>query len=351
MKSLLIGINYPWIDYGWDFGDPPLTWIGGQSLEKWRAHKREQIVRDFREFARLGISAIRWFLLADGLNYGMGADAPETDGSEWHFQPLAKRHAFHQQLGDDFEFVLQTCAELKLQLLPSLIDFHFCFPGHVADENTGVVKCGRSDILNDAAKRRIFLDNVLEPLLDVSQKYSQTIYAWEPFNEPEWCTQKKGFTLFSRSKDLNRTVSLEKMREFIIDAVARVNHRKIFASTIGFAHWETIAAWEMADCGITLQQFHYYAQDNEQMPSSNADWNAPCIVGEFATAVERPWPELVASGTTQAIPERLRWVAEKGYAGAFLWSARGTDQATLWTSSEERELLAFTQQRTDEGIA
>jgi hypothetical protein len=351
--SLPVGINYPWINYGWDFGDPPPTWNGGRSLTEWRAQKRQQIADDFRDFARLGIFAVRWFMLADGLNYGMGSDAPQTDGADWSFAPLPAGRPFYQQMADDFEFVLQTCAELKLKLVPSLIDFHFCFPGSVADQNNGVIKCGRADVVLDPAKREMFFDLALEPLLAISLKYPQTIYAWEPINEPEWCTQKKSFLGLRRKPDPNRTVPPETMREFITQANGRINEKKLpdgspaFASTIGFAHWETISDWDADELGITLQQFHYYAQDDQAMPGYDLNLNAPCFIGEFASAVERPWPELREFGMAQTLPERLRWVAEKGYCSAFLWSARASDQATLWTRDEHREIAAYLQRPAD----
>lgn len=353
MKQIPVGINYPWLNYGWDFGDPPLAWLGGQSVDEWRTQKRQQIADDLREFARLGIFAVRWFLLADGLNYGLGSNAPQPDGAEWSFSPLPPQHPFHAQLCDDLEFVLRTCAELKLQLVPSLIDFHFCFPGAVADQNNGVIKCGRADVVRDPAKREMFFESVLEPLLTVSLKYPQAIYAWEPINEPEWCTQKKSFLGLRRSQDPNRTVPLAAMREFIAEANARISDKRLpdgsraFDTTIGFAHWETIRDWNAAELGITLEQFHYYAQADDSLPSYDLEMKAPCFIGEFASAVERPWPELKQFGMAQTLAHRLQWIAEKGYSAAFLWSARAEDQATLWTRDEHREIAGFLQQSSD----
>jgi hypothetical protein len=48
---MLVGINYPWIDYGWDFGDPPPAWVAGEYVAGWRENKRKQIEEDFRLFA------------------------------------------------------------------------------------------------------------------------------------------------------------------------------------------------------------------------------------------------------------------------------------------------------------
>src|SRR5215475_4198125 len=136
---MLVGVNYPWIDYGWDFGDPPPAWVGTQHVAEWREKKREQIVADFRAFAEMGLFPVRWFILADGLSYGVGEAAPKKVGGVWVFDPLPGDHPFHIQLREDFEFVLKTCDELKIKFAPSLIDFHWCHQGVVAGADAGVV--------------------------------------------------------------------------------------------------------------------------------------------------------------------------------------------------------------------
>ncbi|MCI0664120.1 MAG: hypothetical protein L0220_23940, partial [Acidobacteria bacterium] len=125
-RPFLVGINYPWIDYAWDFGDPPAAWVNSQNIVEWREKKRRQIVEDFRAFVEMGLFAVRWFMLADGLSYGTGSEAPQRVGDEWRFDPLPGEHSYHSQLCDDFEFVLKTCAELEIKFVPSLIDFHWC---------------------------------------------------------------------------------------------------------------------------------------------------------------------------------------------------------------------------------
>src|SRR5262245_17179884 len=60
-REFQVGINYPWIDYAWDFGDPPAAWVAPPQLAEWRAKKRSQIVEDFKSFRRMGLFAVRWF--------------------------------------------------------------------------------------------------------------------------------------------------------------------------------------------------------------------------------------------------------------------------------------------------
>lgn len=341
---MLLGINYPWIDYGWDFGNPPSAWVPAENLEAWRQAKRRQIESDFRAFSALGISAVRWFLMGDGLNYGMGDRAPREAGGKWRFDPLPVGHPFYDRFLADFEFVLQVCRDSGLKLLPSLIDFSWCRTGVPAAEDTDIVKCGRYDIVRDPLKRKAFLDRVLDPLLACSARYGDCIYAWELINEPEWIVRNR-WAWWDRDKD--RVVSKSEMKEFIKDGAGRINSvllpdgRRAFSSTVGFAHWEILNAWGANKLGITLYQFHYYAGKDRALPSCNSFTGFPCIVGEFATAAEQDWPDLRLQGRAQTLANRLSCIEDRRYPICFLWSARAIDRATRWTEEERRAVAAY----------
>lgn len=344
-NQLLVGINYPWIDYGWDFGDPPAAWVNAQNLPAWREQKRKRIVEDFTRFADLGLFAVRWFILPDGLNYGTGNEAPRLINGHWSFDPLPSGHEFHRHLAEDFEFVLQTCARLRLQLVPSLIDFHWCHHGQVADAQCGIVKGGRADIINDETKRRLFLDAALEPLLEVSLRYPQAIYAWELMNEPEWVTATKPLAKYRPEE--NKTVRQGAMFDFLHEGIGRINGKRLpngsstFRSTIGFAHYDTLFDWDSAALGVTLHQFHFYAQNDGKLPKHIFSSDYPCFIGEFATAVQKDWTDLKKKKLGQTIPNRLNWIEEKGYPAAFLWSAQAVDVATNWTPREIEQTVAY----------
>ena len=341
---MLVGVNYPWIDYGWDFGDPPPAWVGTQHVAEWREKKREQIVADFRAFAEMGLFAVRWFILADGLSYGVGEAAPKKVGGVWVFDPLPGDHPFHIQLREDFEFVLKTCDELKIKFAPSLIDFHWCHQGVVAGADAGVIKGGRSDIVSDPAKGRDFFGAVLEPLLEISTRYHDTIYVWELINEPEWVSEA---SLRAARLNTDKTVTRDQMRAFIAEGVGRINSkrltdgRRMFRSTAGFAHWDAIKSWDSAGLGVTLHQFHYYAPDRREIPGRAFFGDSPCFIGEFATTFNGGWPELEKQDTARTISARLKLIEEKGYPAAFLWSARATDDATTWADADQLDTISF----------
>ena len=81
VKTVKVGINYPWGDYGCDFGAVPAS--------RTRAAWKRNIARDLGNLKRYGVFAVRWFILADGLAYGSGTDAPQktttSSGDVWTF--------------------------------------------------------------------------------------------------------------------------------------------------------------------------------------------------------------------------------------------------------------------------
>jgi hypothetical protein len=334
-----LGINYPWIDYGWDFGDPPEEWVSASSRAEWRVEKRQRIDNDLRRLATLGIDAIRWFILGDGTNYGMGAEAPQFSNGLWQFDPLPMNHPFYSQLREDFRFVLETCRTHRLKLLPSLIDFHWAHPGEVVADGSGVVKGGRSQILTDPARSERFFAAVLDPLLQLSLGYREVIAAWELMNEPEWVVAPPWYQ-FWQKPDPDRTVGKGQMLDFLRAGVARINafEEGVFRSTVGFAFARTIREW--GELGITLDQFHYYPMENERLPVGLES----AIVGEIATAAAfRPWPDL-REQAAQTVSDRLRLLEKRGYRAAYLWSAgvgAGPEDATSWTAIEQQSVRDF----------
>ena len=328
-----LGINYPWVNYGWDFGDPPEEWVSASSRAEWRVGKRQRIDNDLRRLATLGIDAIRWFILGDGTNYGMGAESPRLVNGNWQFDPLPAGHPFHSQLREDFRFVLETCRKHRLKLLPSLIDFHWARPGERPAGSQAIVKCGRSQVLTDPLRCEQFLATILDPLLELSLEFREVIVAWELINEPEWVVRLPWYQ-FWQKQDPDRTVARGRMVDFVRAGVARINafEAGVFRSTVGFAFARTIREW--GELGITLDQFHYYPMADEPLPIGFES----AIVGELATAAAfRPWPEL----RRQTLGDRLRLLEARGYPAAYLWSAGEPGDATSWTAAEQGEVRDF----------
>lgn len=312
-----VGINYAWKNYAWDFGAPPLKDNG----RPWgaRAQWKACIDQDLATFVEMGLFCVRWFLLGDGTTYGTEGGRPYVDARDparWHFDDPPY---LTDEFLDDFAELLLRCERAGILLLPSLIDFHFCFPGVTVPGSSGLVKCARSEVVTDRHKRERFFARVLVPLLRIAAARPRALYAFEVMNEPEWCTQPAGTA--SAYSDPNRTVPLPDMRGFLREGAQLINAAG-FPSTVGFAMHQTLKGWDTHELELTLPQFHYYAEP-PIVPPCEAPPRGPAIVGELPTAPHRPWPEL---GPDQSVPARLRLLAQKGYPVAFLWSANREEE-------------------------
>lgn len=321
-----VGVNYPWFDYGWDFGLGPPAWRSGRATPRWF----DQIDGHLDKFRDVGIGVVRWFILADGLTYGSGDDAPRPDGS---FDPPALEAEFLEHFEELLRrFARTATAEAQpLQLLPVLIDFHFCQDSMPADP--GWVKQGRADAIRDPLKRSRFLTAVLDPLLQASARHPDAIYAWELINEPDWITKGWHFSLG------HSPVSELAMKEFLEDGKQRIRAAG-FKPTIGFGSIDTLR-----QSGVTaeINQFHYYPDGRPTLEPHRFDPRFPGIIGEFATATTDVWPDL--STDLQSVADRLQLAAERGYPLAIPWSFLAQDQHTAWSEAVELDIRSFTGRR------
>jgi hypothetical protein len=324
-----VGVNYPWFDYGWDFGPAPPGWRGTRTTPFWYDALDGQLQR----FGTLGISVVRWFILADGMAYGSGAAAPIEDPANagvWHFDPppLDTDLLVHfNELLTRFD-AFNVTATAPIQLLPVFIDFNFCNPGLPA--MTDWVKQGRAEAVTDAAKCARVLDAALDPLLRVSQGHPEAIYAWEVINEPEWITN--GWHPDGRT---NHPIDDASMRAFLDQGKQRIRQAG-FKPTIGFALRDTLLR-----TGITseINQFHYYPNGQRRLDPHTFDPEFPGIIGEFATSETDRWPDLQT--TNQSVLARLKLIASLGYPLALPWSYLARDRHTTWSANVEHDLEVF----------
>jgi len=342
-----VGVNYPWFSYGWDFGPAPPGWRSGDN-PAWTAH----IGQHLEHLAAIGISVVRWFILGDGLSYGTGPEAPKPDNSStsddasWGFDPPDLTDGFQ----NSFEALLQSFATQDtgpqpVRLLPVLADYQLCNPGvwPVAQEDPGQdrgtadkgwVKGGRAAAVT--TNRRQFIDQVLLPLLRLSSRYRDAIYAWDVFNEPEWVTSG-----WHPDRGNDHPVNESEMRAFLEDSMSAIRESG-FQATIGFGMIETISQTGLyAD----INQFHHYTDGSRSLERNPFDPRHPGIIGEFATSTaEDTWPELLPR--SQRVLERLKLAETQGYALALPWSFQAQDRHTSWTVEAENDIECFTRGRS-----
>lgn len=340
---MLVGINYPWLNYAWDFGEPPPGW-GARA--RWRTVIADHLAR-FRE---IGVRALRWFVVGDGLLYGTGASAPARDGSPFDPPRVA------QAVLDDFGALLDVLHESGIMLIPVLLDFHFAKDA-VETNASGFVQGGRGSALSDPDRRRRLLSRLLAPLLERCNARRDVIYAWELINEPEGCTE----TGASDRGEFPR-VRLPDMIDFLREGT-RMIHDSGFVPTIGYRYPATPLRWSSIEAhrrrtgtmrridplassrpfGEGYWQFHYYPADRSPIgfpsASSITAQHDAVILGELATLAGRDrWPDL---GRDQSLRARLRFAADRGVALALPWSFRAKLRADgAWTGPDATNAAA-----------
>lgn len=394
-----LGLNLPWISCGHDFGRRPPPWNGGDDPPErdWPALGREMA----RWRQELGVEVVRFWVLAAGVNYPVGADPrghfaiaplrPEDallgKGGRWlrgamiratweRSERFVLRRPGLPPLTSaflaDFEALFGAAAAAGVKLMPSLCSFELFHP--LERQGEGVYSRGRGALVfgnegDERAQIERFLDATLEPLLDVAARHPSALEAFEVINEPDWSVE--GGPLHGRFhgrslRIMPKTVSAPMMARFLERGVERITARGL-RSTIGFKladpKWLPAALIRrlaaLGARGDYLHQVHHY-------PSLYEPWRLrpharlpiqPCIVGEMPTSQSKPlgvghgwWRErlrdLRRAGDPHAyLQRRLEICAELGYPMALLWAAKSGDSMTAWTPSVEAQVGRFVAQK------
>ncbi|HJL18396.1 MAG TPA: hypothetical protein RMH99_22220, partial [Sandaracinaceae bacterium LLY-WYZ-13_1] len=142
--SFSVGANFPWVTCGHDFGPRPVAWAGAPPTD-WAAVEAE-----LRALRRLGVSLVRWWLLAGGVNYPVGTpaeavarrvpfDPPAPWWAPWRrgrrrrpalerWAPTGPPPALPRAFLDDVERLLAAAARAGVRLVPSLLSFELLLP-------------------------------------------------------------------------------------------------------------------------------------------------------------------------------------------------------------------------------
>lgn len=284
--TFLTGLNYPWLNYGWDFGD---TAWGHRGVSD--PGSRAIIAADFADMHRKGVKVVRWFLFGDG------RAAPEFDG-----RGLAT--GFDKYFYDDLDAALEIAQANDIRLILVLFDFHFFDPARTVN---GVQMGGHANLVHDPEAASSLIDNALTPLF---KRYSRhpAIFAWDIINEPEWSMKQTWV-------EATRTVNPEAMHDFVKRIVESIHSQTGQLATLGSAKLKQLAQWQ--GLGLDFYQYHDYEYrfgNLEQPPASFLKLDKPCILGEFPTK------------NTVRIAELYMYTAQQnGFAGALAWSYRAQD--------------------------
>jgi len=311
-----LGVNYPWRNYGEDFGRTPLRYVGVNLPETQNA-----IAADFAEIHDAGASVVRWFLFADGRG-GFLAD---------NGVPRAPDDSLFADVGA----ALQLAQRCELKLCFSLIDFLWL------QDHTGTRDPQPNDhVLHFPAGREAFLLNVLIPLFKEFCGHP-ALFAWEIANEPEWAIPE-----FNR--DPAAKLHLADFRAYAKEIAQAIKEFARVPVTLGSARLMWVRAW--SELPLDFFEAHYY-------PSTEKETNAS-LAQQLAdlAALDRPlWlgelPARDTSGADYSLTGALDQCRAAGLCGAAVWrwtkpEAQGSDvaigqvdpaQLLAWSGSERAD--------------
>jgi hypothetical protein len=296
-RLFLLGVNYPWHNYGQDFGC-----VGSEHRGISNPDARETVAREFAKIQEIGVTVVRWFLFGDGRG-GFIAE-----------KGIARRP--DRLLLADVSAALELAERRGLKLCFSLIDFLWL------QEHGGKRPRHRhEDVLHFAAGREAFLRNVLIPLFREFRGHP-ALFAWEIANEPEWAIRE--FHRAATSK-----MRFADFRAYAGEIARAVHEYSAVAVTLGSARLMWVRAW--TELGLDIYQAHYYpaterwkrrnlAQQLEVLPPLNR----PLWLGEL--------PMRDPSQPQYSVNAALHTCRRAGLCGAAVWrwtepEAQGTDVA------------------------
>ena len=283
--KFFVGVNYPWLRYGEDFGSTAGGTHNGVSNPAYAA----QLDADFSELEAEHLTVVRWWLWADG----RGGLTFNHDGSV---------SGVPSDFYTDMDVALACAKRHHVRIMFVMLDFLF-----FAKSPDGPMYGGHAAIASNAILRQSFLDNAVKPVL-LRYGKDNSIVAWDVVNEPEW---ELDLQLFKRHKSPVKTADMLALITAVSDYVHRYSNQLV---TVGSAERRYVQLWTKAN--LDFYQFHTYPAQRERYGASyfSMGLDKPCVIGEFPTKRTGLQPSRYLGGAYDG-----------GYAGAMLWSFRGND--------------------------
>ncbi|HEX5395761.1 MAG TPA: cellulase family glycosylhydrolase, partial [Candidatus Limnocylindria bacterium] len=300
----LLGADYPWANYGNDFGS--------NAWGSYGVHSGGDYAADFADMKAKGVHVVRWWVFADGragINFA-------ADGTPLGVQPVV-----YSDLDQAVSLARQNGIYLDLVLFDVSL---------LAKPNTygGVQMGGHSDLLVDATKRSALVNNVVAPLAKHFAN-DPAVLSFELMNEPEWGISD----LPQPSVDPNLVpVNMAQFWAYASSASQMIHVYSKSQVTVGSASLKWNKVWTNAFAAkknlpalnLDFYQTHYYqwmdccSTTNDPdlgtttwspltQRASDLGLDRPIVVGEIHTPV--------GSASSQ-----LDQVLGNGYAGFWGWS-------------------------------
>lgn len=356
-RDFILGVNFPWIKCGWDFGIPPTrNGNGGNLRTNWSALERTLTAmrRDY------GITVVRWWVMAGGANY------PERDdirtygfqistGFNNHDTQVRFPHGRYNQLPQlsdtylrDFRGFVGACSRAGVKVLPSFMSFEWFQPFRWSSMSRGRTRMVLGEEL-DGAMIDAFLMTTLRYLVEATRP--EDVYAWEIINEPDWVVAGGPY-----HPDTEGRIPVVHMRRLISQG-ARIITSQGHSVTVGFAHdttdpWSLVMVNDLKAHGNSyVHQIHHYpAPFVYSGPLPTRDRSFPrAIIGEFASSnstegiANTSWSDagLAEDDPHHYLERRLERIRAAGWDGGLFWSARAHDTRSAWHHVQQTQVEDF----------
>jgi hypothetical protein len=309
------GPNVAWNNYGWDFGDNPQGWGGGNGYNStwWENH--------FTQLESYGANSARVWVHCKGENNPLFDASNNCTGLNANFL---------NNLGD----MLNRAKNHNIMVLLCLWDFH------ITDY------ASRDQVITDTAKTRLYIDNALIPLVKHFKRQCNLI-GYEIINEPEWiCSGIPDAGNFSGG-----TVTVQQMQRFVAVCTEAVHAYSAKYATVGSASlkWSSNAGiakgnfWEdgrlynsnkSSKVYLDFYQIHYYdwmayGYSPYSQPASIWQFEKPVLIGESGNTGYYNYQQQFNLGYSNGFAGTMIWASSATTGGAATWAQFNNQMKTF----------------------
>ncbi|CAL2105033.1 putative Cellulase family glycosylhydrolase [Tenacibaculum sp. 190524A02b] len=320
------GVNIPWNNFGWDFGEHHIWGEGYDS--NW-------FKDSFKDLQENGVNCVRIWIHCDGRANPNFDEQGYVTGLD---------NNFLQQLNN----VVKLANEHSLMVILTLWS-HDMLEDYtkVAGKYAGL----HADLIKNKQKTNSYIQKALIPIVK-NLKDHCNILAWEIMNEPEW-----GMNV-DYGGTTQQTVSKIEMQQFIGKCIEAIREHTDQNITIGsakpFKNNSTKNYWHESEfhqlgfnCSkvyLDFYSFHFYNyMGNTMSPHINQaqEWklNKPILISEVSFSVD-----LFNQQTSPLNQQKL--CKNNGYGGIVFWSYKDVYKTDTWTDYK-KDIKNFTLKNTE----